>query len=58
LRYAFPKASERALKAAPRLSALHDAVAKRPRLAAYRASPRRVAFNESGVFRRYPELDG
>jgi glutathione S-transferase len=29
----------------------------RPRIAAYLASPRRMGFDEKGVFRRYPELD-
>ena len=43
---------------APRVVALHDAVAARPRIAAYLASPRRQAFNEHGIFRHYPELDG
>jgi glutathione S-transferase len=36
---------------------LHDAVAARPRIAAYLASPRRIAFNEQGIFRHYAELD-
>lgn len=58
LRYAFPKAMERALKKAPRVAALHDSVAQRPRIAAYLGSERRIAFNEDGIFRRYPELDG
>lgn len=58
LRYAFPKAMRRAERACPRLVALHDRVAKRPRIAAYLASPRRIPFNEQGIFRRYPELDG
>ena len=26
-------------------------------VAAYLASPRRIAFNEQGIFRHYPELD-
>ena len=56
LRYAFPKAAAR--EETPRLGALHDAVAARPRIAAYLASGRRVPFNESDIFRRYPELDG
>ena len=55
LRYAFPNAMTR-LKY-PRLAALHDKVAARPRLAAYLASGRRIAFNQQGIFRRYPELD-
>jgi glutathione S-transferase len=58
LSYAFPKATARALKTSPRLAALHDAVAERPRIKAYLASPRRIPFNEEGIFRRYPELDG
>ncbi|HET7201007.1 MAG TPA: glutathione S-transferase, partial [Burkholderiales bacterium] len=36
---------------------LHDRVAARPRIAAYLASPRRIAFNQHGIFRHYPELD-
>jgi len=41
----------------PRLGKLHDRVVARPRLAAYLKSPRRIAFNEQGIFRHYPELD-
>jgi glutathione S-transferase len=58
LRYAFPKAMARLEKQFPRVIALHDGVAKRPRIAAYLASERRIAFNEQGIFRRYKELDG
>lgn len=57
LRYAFPNAMRRLERKVPRVTALHDRVARRPRLAAYLASPRRIPFNESGIFRRYPELD-
>ncbi len=57
LLYAFPKASRRALKKAPRVMALHDSVARHRRVAAYLASERRIPFNEDGIFRRYPELD-
>src|ERR1700730_11811317 len=57
LRYAFPKAMRRLEKKIPRLTALHDRVAERPRIAAYLASERRIAFNQSGIFRHYPELD-
>jgi len=32
-------------------------VRERPAMANYLASPRRLPFNESGVFRHYPELD-
>jgi glutathione S-transferase len=42
---------------APRLLALRDRVAKRPRIAAYLASKRRIPFNEWGIFRHYKELD-
>ena len=58
LRYAFPKAMARLEKQFPRVVALHDGVAKRPRIATYLASERRIAFNEQGIFRRYKELDG
>ncbi|MBV9631631.1 MAG: glutathione S-transferase family protein [Xanthobacteraceae bacterium] len=57
LRYAFPRAMARIEPSVPRLIALHDAVQVRPRIAAYLASPRRMEFDEKGVFRRYPELD-
>ena len=57
LRYAFPRAMARAEPAYPRLLALHAAVAKRPRIARYLASNRRIPFNQMGVFRHYPELD-
>jgi glutathione S-transferase len=57
LRYAFPKAAAKALAEAPAVVALHDHVAALPRLAAYLRSERRIAFNEQGIFRRYPELD-
>lgn len=58
LRYAFPKAMRRAERVCSRLVALHDRVAHRPRIAAYLVSSRRIPFNEQGIFRRYPELDG
>ncbi len=58
LAYAFPQATERALAATPKVVALHRLVAARPRIAAYLASDRRLAFSEDGIFRRYPELDG
>jgi glutathione S-transferase len=58
LRYAFPKAMERLEPEYRRVVALHDAVAARPRIKAYLASDRRLAFNADGIFRHYPELDG
>jgi glutathione S-transferase len=57
LRYAFPKAMRRLERKVPRVTALHDRVAARPRIARYLASGRRIAFNQSGIFRHYPELD-
>ena len=57
LRYAFPRRMARLGKAYPRVHALHDRVAARPRIAAYLASDRRIAFNEQGIFRQYRELD-
>lgn len=57
LLYAFPKATRRAARKTPRVIALHDRVAQHRRVAAYLQSARRIAFNESGIFRRYPELD-
>jgi len=57
LRYAFPNAMARAERKVPRLVALRSRVAARPRIASYLASPRRIPFNQDGIFRRYPELD-
>ncbi|MEI9965504.1 MAG: glutathione S-transferase [Caulobacteraceae bacterium] len=58
LRYAFPKAMKRLERDYPKVVALHDAVARRPKIEAYLASSRRIPFNEQGIFRHYPELDG
>ena len=58
LRYAFPRAMAGLEPGHPRVAALHDRVAARPRIAAYLASDRRIPFNEQGIFRHYPELDG
>jgi glutathione S-transferase len=57
LRYALPRAMERLEPKYPRSVALHGRVAARPRIAAYLASKRRIAFNQHGIFRHYPELD-
>ena len=57
LRYAFPKAMQKLERKFPRVVAAHDAVAGRPRITAYLESPRRIPFNEMGIFRHYPELD-
>jgi glutathione S-transferase len=58
LRYAFPRAMVRLERKHPRLADLHKRVANRPRIAAYLASDRRIAFNTQGIFRHYAELDG
>jgi len=57
LRYAFPRAMSALEKELPLTVALHDWVKAHPKIAAYLASPRRVPFNEQGIFRHYPELD-
>ncbi len=57
LRYAFPRAMKSINRRYAALRALHDAVAQRPNIASYLASERRIPFNESGIFRHYPELD-
>jgi len=58
LRYAFPKAMKKQERDFPGLVNLHDRIAARPNIAAYLASKRRIAFNQDGIFRYYPELDG
>jgi glutathione S-transferase len=57
LNYAFPHAMSRAARKYRRVFALHARVQERPRLAAYLASPRRIPFNDEGIFRHYSELD-
>jgi glutathione S-transferase len=58
LRYAFPKAMRKLEPDYPGLVKLHERVAERPTVARYLTSKRRLAFNEDGIFRHYPELDG
>jgi glutathione S-transferase len=57
LSYAFPRAMRTAKRRYRRLYSLHARIAERPRIAAYLASGRRIAFNNDGIFRHYPELD-
>jgi glutathione S-transferase len=57
LNYAFPRATKDFGARYPALAALREAVRARPNIAKYLTSERRVAFNETGIFRRYPELD-
>jgi glutathione S-transferase len=58
MRYAFPKLMKRQEKRISLVTALHDRVAERPRVAAYLGSKRRLPYDEVGIFRHYPELDG
>ena len=53
-----PRASARVLRDCPKLAALADRVKDLPKLKPYLASERRLPFNEQGIFRHYPELDG
>lgn len=57
LRYAFPRATSDLEERFPKVWALHDTVLARPNIAAYLQSGRRMDFNESDIFRHYPELD-
>lgn len=57
LRYTFPQTMGIAGSKYSRIMALHDRVAALPAITAYLQSPLRAAFNEDGIFRRYPELD-
>ena len=58
LRYAFPKHMRRFEKKIPGVIALHDRVAKRPRIAAYLQSERRIPFSQWGIYRYFKQLDG
>lgn len=57
LQYAFPRAMRARMRRFPRLRALREAVFARPNIRRYVDSGRRLAFNEDGIFRHYPELD-
>jgi glutathione S-transferase len=57
LEYAFPRALAVLAPKLPRTLAHKARVAGIPRVAEYLASPRRIPFNEHGLFRRYDELD-
>jgi glutathione S-transferase len=57
LRYAFPNAMKKEERRCVKLLRIHERVQRRPRLATYLASTRRLAFNQQGIFRHYPELD-
>lgn len=55
--YAFPRAMSGFADRLPGLARLRDRVSSRTRLTLYLQSARRVPFNETGIFRHYPELD-
>ncbi|MGH8192282.1 MAG: glutathione S-transferase [Rhodanobacteraceae bacterium] len=57
LRYAFPRAMRQLERELPLCTELHERVGARPNIAAYLSSTRRIAFNNHGIFRHYPELD-
>jgi glutathione S-transferase len=58
LGYAFPRRMRTLAPDFPRVTALHGRVRELPELADYFASDRRLPFNQDGIFRHYPELDG
>ncbi|HEX2018234.1 MAG TPA: glutathione S-transferase family protein [Aurantimonas sp.] len=57
LAYAFPRRMATLMADHRRVAALRERVAAHPTVAAYLKSERRMAFNEDGIFRHYPELD-
>jgi glutathione S-transferase len=57
LRYAFPRRMKAFEHNIPGLVDLRNRIAARPNIKAYLVSPRRIAFNEDGIFRRYKALD-
>lgn len=57
LAYAFPNGFARVSGDTPGLLGLRDRVRALPKVAAYLDSDRRLAFNQHGIFRHYPELD-
>ena len=58
LEYAFPRAMTGWQGRYPALARVVAAVQGLPRVAAYLSSERRMPFNQHGLFRHYPELDG
>jgi glutathione S-transferase len=57
LSYAFPNTTASCKRRYRHVFALHAQIQERPRIAAYLASPRRIPFNQDGIFRHYPELE-
>ena len=58
LDYMFPRRMQALWPTLPLLLALKDRVQRRPHIAPYLASTRRLAFSTEGIFRHYPGLDG
>lgn len=58
LRYMFPRRMAAVEGDYPALFAIRDRVAALPGIADYLSGDRRLPFNEDGIFRHYPELDG
>lgn len=58
LRYMFPRRMAALESGYPHLLRIHRQVAELPGIKAYLKSDRRIPFNEDGIFRHYPELDG
>ena len=58
LRYMMPRRMKTLEPDYPHLLRIHAAVADLPGIRAYLKSDRRLPFNEDGIFRHYPELDG
>ncbi|HEY2708504.1 MAG TPA: glutathione S-transferase [Caulobacteraceae bacterium] len=57
LQSAFPNTMKALAPKLEEVLALVERVERRPRLATYLASARRIPFNQQGIFRHYPELD-
>jgi glutathione S-transferase len=57
LEYAFPRRMASLKGEIGAVLALTERVERRPRIAAYLQSARRIPFNTQGIFRHYPELD-
>lgn len=57
LHYAFPRAMKSFKRKYPKLAALRKMVSKKKNITRYLKSKRRLPFNETGIFRHYPELD-
>lgn len=58
LSYAFPKTMAVTKAEYPLLIALHARIRESKQLSEYLRSPRRIPFNEQGIFRYYKPLDG